>query len=60
MARLKRYMNKYPKSDFETLQVLFKSTSDAYVNRAIEVLKNEFLEGRGEECLRIVEKIFMI
>ncbi|CDF57298.1 glutamyl-tRNA reductase [Thermobrachium celere] len=58
--RLKTYLNKYPKCDFETLEVLFKSTSDAYVNRAIEVLKQEYLEGRGEECLRIVEKIFMI
>ncbi|GIW48627.1 MAG: glutamyl-tRNA reductase [Caloramator sp.] len=58
--RLKRYINKYPDSDFKTLEILFKSTSDAYVNRAIEVLKQELIEGRGEECLRIVEKIFMI
>lgn len=38
---------------------LIKSTSDYYVNRAIEVLKDERLKGSDEECLRIIEKIFM-
>ena len=39
--------------------MLLKSTSDAYINRAIEVIKNETLEGSEEECLRIVRKIFL-
>lgn len=37
---------------------LIKSTSDAYTNRAIEVLKEEQLKGCGEDCLRIIRKIF--
>ena len=40
-------------------KLLLKSTSDAYINRAIEVIKNETLEGSEEECLRIVRKIFL-
>jgi glutamyl-tRNA reductase len=37
---------------------MLKSTSNAYINKAIEVLKEEQLKGRGEECLKIIEKIF--
>lgn len=53
------YRNKSKdKSDRELVEMLLKSTSSAYVNRAIEVLKEEWAEG-GEECLRIVKKIFL-
>lgn len=39
-------------------EALLKSTSNLFVNRAIEVLKSEKLEGREEECFRILQKIF--
>lgn len=58
--RYKTYINKHPNCDKKTLEMLFKSTADAFTNRAIEVLKEEYLNGRGEECLRIIEKIFMV
>lgn len=48
----------HAKDNEELAMTLLKSTSDAYVNRAIEVLKEEQLKGRADECLRIVEKIF--
>ena len=47
------------KENAELAQVLIKSTSDAYINKAIKVLKEEHLEGRSEECLKILEKIFL-
>ena len=47
------------KKDIEIAQKLIKSTSDYYVNRAIEVLKEEQLKGQGEECIKILEKIFL-
>lgn len=47
------------KKDIEIANKLIKSTSDYYVNRAIEVLKEEKLKGQEEECIRILEKIFM-
>ncbi|TGY43690.1 glutamyl-tRNA reductase [Clostridium sartagoforme] len=43
----------------EIAKMLIKSTSDYYVNRAIKVLKEEELKGHGEECARILEKIFL-
>jgi glutamyl-tRNA reductase len=58
-SRYKSFKNKQNTNDNEVLAMtLLKSTSDAYVNRAIEVLKEEKLKGRAEECLRIIEKIF--
>ena len=39
---------------------LIKSTSDFYINRAIEVIKEETLKGCGEECMKIIEKIFVM
>ena len=53
------FRNKNHTKDPEELaKTLIESTSNAYINRAIEVLKQEYLEGRGEECLNIIEKIF--
>lgn len=46
--------------DIKLAKVLIKSTSDAYVNRAIEVLKEEKLKGCEDECLRILERIFKL
>ncbi|VYU02528.1 glutamyl-tRNA reductase [Clostridium tertium] len=43
----------------ELAKMLIKSTSDYYVNRAIKVLKEEELKGYGEECARILKKIFL-
>ena len=58
--RLKSFNNKSRgNSEKELAQILLKSTSDAYVNRAIEVLKEETLKGGEEECLRILKKIFL-
>lgn len=46
------------KRDVELAEMLIKSASDFYINRAIKVLKEETLNGSGEECKRIIEKIF--
>ncbi len=53
------FKNKKTTKDTEVLaEMLLKSTSDAYINRAIEVLKEEQLKGRAQECLSILERIF--
>lgn len=58
-SRFETFINKKDTKDSEKLaEVLLKSTSDAYVNRAIEVLKEEKLKGRYEECLKLIERIF--
>ncbi|KNF07352.1 glutamyl-tRNA reductase [Gottschalkia purinilytica] len=58
-SRYTTFKNKKETKDNEKLvEIMLKSTSNAYINKAIEVLKEEYLEGRGEECLRIIEKIF--
>jgi glutamyl-tRNA reductase len=38
---------------------LIKSTSDFYINRAIEVIKEETLKGCGDEWIKMIEKIFL-
>lgn len=58
--RQKTLQNKcHDKKDIEVAEMLIKSTSDYYVNRAIEVLKEEQLKGQGKECVKILEKIFL-
>ena len=47
------------KEDIMLANKLMKSTADYYVNKAITVLKEEKLKGREEECLKILQKIFM-
>lgn len=60
-SRYETFINKKDTKDTDNLaKTLLKSTSDAYINKAIEVLKEEQLKGRGEECLRIIEKIFYL
>jgi len=57
--RLEVFKNKkHTKDNEELAKVLLKSTSDAYINRAIEVLKEEQLKGSAKECMRIMERIF--
>jgi glutamyl-tRNA reductase len=48
------------KKDIALADKLIKSTSDFYINRAIEVIKEETLKGCGEEWTKIIEKIFMM
>lgn len=58
--REKTLQNKcHNEKDLEIAKMLIKSTSDYYVNRAIEVLKEEQLKGQGKECVKILEKIFL-
>lgn len=45
--------------DIKISEILIKSTGDYYVNRAIEVLKEEQLNGKGKECMEILQKIFL-
>lgn len=59
--RIDTFINKSETKDHKDLAaVLIKSTSDFYVNRAIELLKEAKLEGSEEQCLKIIEKIFKI
>lgn len=46
--------------DIALAHKLIKSTSDFYINRAIEVIKEETLKGCGEEWTKIIEKIFVM
>ncbi|WP_294374797.1 glutamyl-tRNA reductase [uncultured Clostridium sp.] len=48
------------KKDAELAEVLIKSASDFYVNRAIKVLKEETLKGCESKCIEILEKIFKV
>jgi glutamyl-tRNA reductase len=59
--RLETFKHKKETKDNEKLAgLLLKSTSDAYVNRAIEVLKEEHLKGRSKECVDIISRIFQL
>jgi glutamyl-tRNA reductase len=59
--RYESYKNKRSTRDEKELaELLLKSTSDFYVNSAIEVLKEEHIKGKGQECLNILNRIFRI
>ncbi len=59
--RLETFKHKKETKDNEKLaELLLKSTSDAYVNRAIKVLKEEHLKGRSKECVDIISRIFQL
>ncbi|MGH4052074.1 MAG: glutamyl-tRNA reductase [Clostridium sp.] len=59
--RLETFRHKKETKDNEKLaELLLKSTSNAYVNRAIDVLKEEHLKGRSRECEVILSKIFQL
>ncbi|OHW63444.1 glutamyl-tRNA reductase [Andreesenia angusta] len=58
-SRHRTFRNKRESRDVDELaRQMIESASSAYLNRAIEVMKSETLKGRGEECLKIIEKIF--
>lgn len=60
LERVMAFNNKSKsKEDLDLAEVLIKSTSNVYVNKAISVLKEESLSGAGEEALRIISKIFL-
>ncbi|WP_125153200.1 glutamyl-tRNA reductase [Clostridium rectalis] len=60
-SRYSTFVNKKNTKDPDELaKILIKSTSNAFVNRAIEVLKEEQLKGRLDECLEIIKKIFYV
>ncbi|KHD34986.1 glutamyl-tRNA reductase [Clostridium acetobutylicum] len=57
--RYETFKNKKATKDNDMLvNMLIKSTSNVYINRAIEVLKEEQLKGRGEDCLKLLRRIF--
>jgi len=59
--RIETFTNKSNnEKDIALADKLIKSTSDFYINRAIEVIKEETLKGCGEECMKIIEKIFQV
>ncbi|HEY8805083.1 MAG TPA: glutamyl-tRNA reductase [Clostridium sp.] len=59
--RLATFKNKKETKDNEELaELLLKSTSNAYVNRAIVVLKEEHLKGRSKQCEDIISRIFQL
>lgn len=58
--RAKDFRNKRHSKDVDELaKTLIDSSANVYVNRAIETLKEEYLNGRGQECLNLIKKIFM-
>ena len=59
--RIETFLHKSnSEKDIALANKLIKSTSDFYINRAIEVIKEETLKGCGEECMKIIEKIFVM
>lgn len=58
--RHRSFVNKMETKNIEEYShVLMESVANAYVNRAIEVLKEEYLKGNGEECIEMIKKIFI-
>lgn len=57
--RITTFKNKKHTKDNDILvKTMIESTARFYINRAIEVMKEEKLNGREEECLRLINKIF--
>ena len=50
---------KNTKDNIELSRTLIDSAANVYLNKAIEILKEEHLKGNGEDCLKIIRKIFM-
>lgn len=57
--RIKTFSNKGNGENAKLAERMIKSTADAYVNRAIELLKSEALKGSDSSCVEIIEKIFL-
>lgn len=61
MERFQSFKNKRnTKDELQLAYTLLKSTSNFYVNNAIEVLKEDYLRGKGNESLEIINRIFKI
>ena len=57
--RITTFKNKkYTKDNDILVKTMIESTARFYMNRAIEVMKEEKLKGREEECLKLINKIF--
>ena len=57
--RINTFKNKkYTKDNDILVKTMIESTARFYINRAIEVMKEEKLKGTEEECLRLINKIF--
>ena len=50
---------KYTKDNEMLVKTMLKSTSDYYLHRAMEVLKEEKLKGSEKQCQEIIERIFL-
>lgn len=57
--RIETFKNKRYTKDNEVLaKIMIQSTAKVYINRAIELLKKEKLNGKEDECLRFIDEIF--
>ncbi|WP_346939346.1 glutamyl-tRNA reductase [uncultured Clostridium sp.] len=57
---LKTFKNKkYTKDNDKLVATLLKSSANTYINRAIEVLKQETLKGDNEDVYKLIERIFL-
>ncbi|HAK43871.1 MAG TPA: hypothetical protein DCM59_15665 [Clostridium sp.] len=50
---------KYTKDNDKLVATLLKSGANTYINRAIEVLKEETLSGDNKEAYKLIERIFL-
>lgn len=58
--RLKTFKNKsFNEHDNEIAEKMLKSVANNYINKAIELLKEETLKGSDEACLKVIKKIFL-
>lgn len=57
--RINTFINKkHTKDNEELMKTMIKSTARVYIDRAIEVLKEEKLNGKENECRDIIDRIF--
>ncbi len=57
---LKTFKNKkYTKDNDKLVATLLKSSANTYINRAIEVLKEETLKGDNKDAYELIERIFL-
>lgn len=57
--RITTFKNKkYTKDNDILVEMMIESTARFYINRAIEVMKEEKLSGREKECFKLIGKIF--
>lgn len=58
--RHRTFINKIETKDIkENSYILMDSVANAYTNKAIELLKEEYLKGNGKECLEMIKKVFI-